>query len=380
MPRSCNLLFDLLSVRGRDGPVEAGLVELARATRLSLAQVHRALKRLEGARLITWTRARGRGGRSRITLRWVIHRPEGSDGKKRRPELDGAKFSSHARDTLSSSGKNKRSPTGRWAGDLPLGDRALAWAMAQVREDLRGRPSIDPQRRAVVTAALGPAVHRALRRGEVRTRRELRELVAFILARIDERRGLGEDLAATRRWAEWAVRGGLRRVAETRAEREASRRFIAELRRDAEEARRAWADPTMAAQVRRMIASSLKAPAHERGSFQASHQPDLSGRKCPPPREPYFFPLPPVPGQREGIFGPLKWERRRTVEKSPSTIAAVLKASPEGTIDGHSTHGPRRHPSLSERARGPGRKIPRPGGRPPPHRSTVSRVTINSLT
>ena len=269
MPRSCNVLFDLLALRAGDGPMEAGLVELARATRLSLAQVHRALKRLEGAHLITWTRARGRGGRSRITLRWVIHRPEGADVGKRSTKLAGTKFSSHARDTLPPSGKNRQSPSGRRPRDLPVGERALAWAMAQVREDLRARPSIDPRRRAVVMAALGPAVHRALRRGKVRAWGELRGLVAFILARIDERRGLGADLAATRRWAEWCVREALARVQEERERAEATRRYLAELQRDAEEARRAWADPTVAAQVRRMIQAGLAVPRSAGGGERA---------------------------------------------------------------------------------------------------------------
>ena len=255
LPLSARILFDVLALRAGPGPVEAGLAELAQVTRLSIAQVHRALVRLEAVGLIAWARARGRGGRSRITLRWVIHRPEGGDGEKRRPELAAAKFSSPYNPLREGS---KKSHSGRRPGDLPVGSRALAWAMAQVREDLRARPSIDPRRRAVVMAALGPAVCRAMRRGEVRTRAELRALVAHILTRLDERRGLGEDLVATRRWAEWCVREGLRRVAETRAALEASRRLIAELQRDAEEARRAWADPAAAAHVAALLRAALR--------------------------------------------------------------------------------------------------------------------------
>ncbi|MEN3010778.1 MAG: hypothetical protein ABDI20_07440, partial [Candidatus Bipolaricaulaceae bacterium] len=112
--------------------------------------------------------------------------------------------------------------------------------MGELREDLRARPSISPARRATVLGALGPAVHRALRKGQVHTRAELARLVDWILARPDERRGLGEDLGATRRWAEWCVREGLKRLAEERAEREASEQFLREFWREAEEARRAW--------------------------------------------------------------------------------------------------------------------------------------------
>lgn len=125
--------------------------------------------------------------------------------------------------------------------DRQPGSRALRWAMARVREDLRERPSISPKRRAVILGALGPAVHRAIQKGRVRTRAELGELVGFIRARLEERRGLGEDLGATRRWAEWCVREGLRRVEEGRAAREAAAQFLVEEARARAEARRAWA-------------------------------------------------------------------------------------------------------------------------------------------
>jgi hypothetical protein len=112
--------------------------------------------------------------------------------------------------------------------------------MAQVRNDLLARPSISPARRAAILAALGPAVHRALRKGKVRTRGELSRLVGFLEARLEERRGLGLDLPATRRWAEWAVREGLRAIEEERERLEAGEKFVRELLREAEEARRAW--------------------------------------------------------------------------------------------------------------------------------------------
>jgi len=112
--------------------------------------------------------------------------------------------------------------------------------MAQLRNDLLGRPSISPARRAVILSALGPAVHRAQRSGRVRTRGELARLVGFLLARLEERRGLGEDLPATRRWAEWAVREGLRVIEEQRERWQATEKFVRELMREAEEARQAW--------------------------------------------------------------------------------------------------------------------------------------------
>jgi len=222
--------------------IVTSLRELAKDARLSPCQVHRALRRLEGAHLIRWEREPGRGKKSRITLLWrhrVIHSPEEQQGGEAASQQENRNVSSHARDTLCPSEKKKKSHSG-CASDLPLGSQALAWAMAQLRNDLLARPSISPARRAAILAALGPAVHRALRKGRVQTRGELARLVGFLLARLEERRGLGEDLPATRRWAEWAVREGLRAVEEQRERWQATEKFVRELMREAEEARRAW--------------------------------------------------------------------------------------------------------------------------------------------
>jgi len=221
--------------------IVTSLRELAKNARLSPCQVHRALRRLEGAHLIRWEREPGRGKKSRITLLWrrVIHSPEEQQAREAISQQENRNVSSHARDTLSSSEKKRKSHSG-CAFDLPLGSRALFWAMAQLRNDLLSRPSISPARRAAILGALGPAVHRALRKGKVRTRGELSRLVGFLLARLEERRGLGLDLPATRRWAEWAVREALRAIEEERERREAGEKVVRELLREAEEARRAW--------------------------------------------------------------------------------------------------------------------------------------------
>ncbi|MEM3658695.1 MAG: SgrR family transcriptional regulator, partial [Candidatus Hadarchaeum sp.] len=246
MPSSCNRVFDLLMLNVHDGKFVTSLRELASAARLSPCQVHRALRRLEGAHLIRWERRPGRGHRSQITLLWpcrntamnpghtssqrcspsltpsapkpmqsappeVIHSQEKLTEARGGIERENRNVSPYARDTLCPR-ETKTSHTGEVASALPLGPRALAWAMAQVRNDLRARPSIDLERRAAILGALGAALQRAVRRKKVRTRRELSCLVGFILARLEERRGLGLDLGATRRWAEWCVREGLRRV------------------------------------------------------------------------------------------------------------------------------------------------------------------------
>jgi RNA chaperone Hfq len=222
--------------------IVTSLRELAKDARLSPCQVHRALRRLEGAHLIRWDREPGRGKKSRITLLWchrVIHSPEEQQRGEAASQQENRNVSSHARDTLFPSEKKRKSHSG-CAFDLPLGPQALAWAMAQVRNDLLARPSISPARRAAILGALGPAVHRALRKGKVWTRGELSRLVGFLLARLEERRGLGLDLPATRRWAEWAVREALRAIEEERERREAGEKFIRKLLLEREEARRAW--------------------------------------------------------------------------------------------------------------------------------------------
>lgn len=236
LPRSCNKVWDLLQLEG-EVTIVTSLRELAKDARLSPCQVHRALRRLEGAHLIRWEREPGRGHKSRVQILWpgVIHRPSAQNGLEATTGQQNRNVSS----PRPPQSQRKKSLSGD-ACDLPLGPRALFWAMAQVRNDLVARPSISPARRAVILSALGPAVHRALRRGRVQTRGELARLVGFLLARLEERRGLGEDLPATRRWAEWAVREGLRVIEEQRERWQATEKFVRELLREAEEARRAW--------------------------------------------------------------------------------------------------------------------------------------------
>ena len=236
-------VFNLLTVLAQNGPVTISLRALASEVRLSPETVRRALGRLEACGLITWTRSPGRGHRSVVVLRWKT--PEGTERSRvihRIAEKTGPSLQKQNVNSPTPPQQEKKKSHSGYALNRPIGPRALFWAMAQVRDDLIARPSISPARRAVITACLGPAVHRALARGKVRTRGELLRLVDFLLARLEERRGLGMDLAATRRWAEWAVREALRQIEEERERREASERFLRELIREMEEARRQWAD------------------------------------------------------------------------------------------------------------------------------------------
>jgi DNA-binding MarR family transcriptional regulator len=246
MPRSCNLVFDLLSILVKNGSVTISLRDLATEARLSPEAVRRALNRLEAAGLITWTRAPGRGHRSVIALRWkmtteteqsqVVHRPKVLAEEKAR--LGQKKRNVYSPKTSQREVK-KKSLSG-YAYNLPLGPRAVFWAMGQLRKNLLARPAIDGSRRAVIMACLGPAVFRAVKRGRVRTRGELGRVVGFLEAKLEERRGLGLELAATRRWAEWAVREALKAIEEERERILAGEKLIAEILKEAEEARLAW--------------------------------------------------------------------------------------------------------------------------------------------
>jgi DNA-binding MarR family transcriptional regulator len=234
MPRSCSVLFDIILERAGDGPLEISLSELCRLSGFTKLTVRRALRRLEAVRLIRREGGGGRGRKTRIFLLW-----------KRFPQGKGLPVRSNV-----SSGypENERNPSGgrpfastylRRAKE-PVGEGAHFWALGEIRRFLLGRPAIEPGRRAAIMACLGPAVYRAVRKGRIKTFAELETLVGIIETRLEERRGLGLDLPATRRWAEWAVREALRQIEEERERREAEEEFIRKLLREREEARRAW--------------------------------------------------------------------------------------------------------------------------------------------
>jgi len=234
MPRSCSVLFDIILERAGDGPLEISLSELCRLSGFTKLTVRRALRRLEAVRLIRRDGGGGRGRKTRIFLLW-----------KRFPQGKGLPVRSNV-----SSGypENERNPSGgrpfpstylRQAKQ-PVSQRAHFWALGEIRRFLLGRPAIEPGRRAAIMACLGPAVYRAVRKGRLKTSSELEMLVGILETRLEERRGLGLDLPATRRWAEWAVREALRQIEEERERREAEEEFIRKLLREREEARRAW--------------------------------------------------------------------------------------------------------------------------------------------
>jgi len=235
MPRSCSVLFDILLARAQDGFLEISLLELCHLSGFTKLTVRRALRRLEAVRLIRREGGgRGRGRKTRIRLLWKRFSPE-----------KGLPTRSNVSLGYPENGRNPSGGAPEVSAHLPktgtaLSERAHFWALGEIRRSLLSRPAIEPGRRAVIMACLGPAVYRAIRKGRVKTRSELEMLVGILEGRLEERRGLGLDFAATRRWAEWAVREALGRIEEERERLEASERLIRELLREREEARRAW--------------------------------------------------------------------------------------------------------------------------------------------
>jgi len=235
MPRSCSVLFDILLEKAHDGLLEIPLLELCRLSGFTKLTVRRALRRLEAVRLIRREGGgRGRGRKTRIRLLWKRFSPE-----------KGLPTRSNVSLGYPENGRNPSGGAPEVSAHLPktgtaLSERAHFWALGEIRRSLLSRPAIEPGRRAVIMACLGPAVYRAIRKGRVKTRSELEMLVGILEGRLEERRGLGLDIAATRRWAEWAVREALRQIEEERERLEASERLIRELLREREEVQRAW--------------------------------------------------------------------------------------------------------------------------------------------
>ena len=72
MPRSCNVVWDVLRVFSMGEAIELSIRDLAEMCRLSYTQTYRALRRLQGANLIEWRKpGSGRGHPSAFEVRWT---------------------------------------------------------------------------------------------------------------------------------------------------------------------------------------------------------------------------------------------------------------------------------------------------------------------
>jgi len=110
--------------------------------------------------------------------------------------------------------------------------------MARLREAVRACPMPWPRRNWLLEAT-GLALWRAIARSEVSTPEELAQLVRRLRAALWGE-GLPRDARELHAWAGWKVREVLRELEQERLALLASEELVARIRREREEARRAW--------------------------------------------------------------------------------------------------------------------------------------------
>jgi len=279
MPRSCNVIFDVLRTYAMGEAVELSIRELAEMCRLSHRQVRRALARLHGAHLIRWQRnGPGRGRCSIIEALWKnpaerprnrlqrlgdISSPSHLSRKAREATSAGAASlptaGSKLTDDRGSFPQKKGAPQkprsealfeppspytqgfktfSHSDSRLQLTNRAHRWAMARLRETVRACPVLWPRRNWLLEA-MGLALWRAIARGEVGTPEELAQVVRRLRAAL-----WGEELPQAARtlhaWAGWKVREILRDLGWEKEASNTTEELLARIRREREEAKRAW--------------------------------------------------------------------------------------------------------------------------------------------
>jgi len=239
--------------------------ELSVMCRLSHRQVRRILTRLHGARLIYWRRGGpGRCRPSTIEVLWKSPAQMARNRLQRRGDISIPSPSTwRPKETVSAGlggfpqkkGAPRECPSERGPGTSypysqrlksfshsdpcsQLSNRAHRWAMAKLRAAVVGCPSPWPRRNAILEA-LGQALWRAMRRGDVRTPKELAHLVRRLRAALWNE-GLPQDARALHAWAGWAVREILRDLEWEKKAFTAAEELLARIRREREEAKRAW--------------------------------------------------------------------------------------------------------------------------------------------
>ncbi len=203
LPPSATKVFLVLALSSSNGAVTIPLQLLARRAGISKRQAARALRRLEGAKLIE--RTAPPKGRKPACYRVLLTFPQARVAPSPAPS------SQRRRERAS----KKTAPALRRAAvlDLPIRrpSKALAWAMSQIRREIQ-RWDLPPPRRETLIRGLGAALWRAIRRGLVRTTAALRRLVTGIILRL--RQDAPEGVSANLRWAcgfaGWAVLSALR--------------------------------------------------------------------------------------------------------------------------------------------------------------------------
>ena len=279
MPLSCNLVFDVLRTYAMGEAVELTVRELAQMCRLSPRQTRRALARLHGAHLIRWQRnGPGRGHYSTVEVLWK-NPPQRPRKRLQRPgDISSPSLSPRRAKPATSAGPAFSPAAGRKSSDdrgsfpqkkgapqksrseepfgLPspytqgfkafshpalrpqLTNRAHRWAMARLREAVRACPVPWPRRNRLLEA-MGLALWRAIARGEVRTPEELAQVVRRLRAALWGE-GLPQEARALHAWAGWKVRGILRDLGWEKEASTPTEDILARIRREREEAKRAW--------------------------------------------------------------------------------------------------------------------------------------------
>jgi len=228
MPLSCNLTFDLLrSMIDQRGQARASVRYLADVSHLSPKTVWRALRRLRGANLISVAAASHGTRATAWQLRW------------RSPLCSFPQLSVSPAPIRCNPEKEDFNPKGTVSSidqQPKPSKRALAWAAAQVRNELT-EYYISRSRRQYIVTGITASLWRKMKQGEVHAGPELGAVVSDLIAWLRDARGVSEDLRSWCSWAGWAVRGVLedRRRAET--ERIASERLIEQIRQEREDAK-----------------------------------------------------------------------------------------------------------------------------------------------
>jgi len=245
MPMSCNVVFDVLRSFAMGEAVELPIRELATMCCLSYEQTRRALRRLEGAHLITWQRCGpGRGHRSVFQVRWTPPSfPQLNDSSPTRVRDK----DSNAPSERSESFHSERGRVPSWQ-TRPVSEKARRRALGRIRSELR-RWGLPPAVRGELMDALGSALTKAIRKRRIRTARELAQVAEFVITLVDEshprevakrgKRGVHSWAAGIVAQAIGAVLGELRKE---KTERQATTERLARIRQEREEARRAWAE------------------------------------------------------------------------------------------------------------------------------------------
>ena len=238
--------------------------ELSVMCRLSHRQVRRILTRLHGAHLIYWRRGGpGRCHPSTIEVLWKspaqmarnrLHREGDISTPSPPPRRPKETASAGPAGFPQKKGAPRECPSERGPGTSypysqrfrffshsdpcsQLSNRAHRWAMAKLRDAVRACPVPWPRRNRLLEA-MGLALWRAITRGEVKSPRELAMLVRRLRASVWGE--LPRERQALHAWAGWKVRQILQELERERLALLASEELVARIRREREEARRAW--------------------------------------------------------------------------------------------------------------------------------------------